>query len=38
VLFAAYLGLKIIKAALDASYHGFMSIFGFAAGGFTRFW
>ncbi|MEV5838838.1 hypothetical protein [Nocardia sp. NPDC052112] len=33
-LFAAYLGLKIIKAALDAIYHGFMSIFGFAAGGF----
>ncbi|WP_433522617.1 hypothetical protein ACQPZ2_36800 [Nocardia pseudovaccinii] len=34
LLFAVYLGLKIIKAALDAIYHGFMSIFGFAAGGF----
>ncbi|WP_156055808.1 hypothetical protein [Nocardia sp. NRRL WC-3656] len=34
LLFAVYLSLKIIKAALDTIYHGFMSIFGFAAGGF----
>ncbi|WP_159849557.1 hypothetical protein [Nocardia sp. CY41] len=33
--FAMYLGLKVIKAALDTIYHGFMSIFGFAAGGFV---
>lgn len=35
LLFAVYLSLKIIKAALDTIYHGFMSIFGFAAGGFV---
>ncbi len=35
LLFAMYLGLKVIKAALDTIYHGFMSIFGFAAGGFV---
>lgn len=35
LLFAAYLGVKVIKAALDAIYHGFMAIFGFAAGGFV---
>ncbi|MFI5539511.1 hypothetical protein ACIA5H_24310 [Nocardia sp. NPDC051900] len=33
--FAMYLGMKVIKAALDTIYHGFMSIFGFAAGGFV---
>ncbi|WP_454198816.1 hypothetical protein [Nocardia sp. Marseille-Q1738] len=33
--FGVYLGLKIIWAALDSVYHGFMSIFGFAAGGFV---
>ncbi|MBO0852922.1 MAG: hypothetical protein J2P18_04065, partial [Nocardia sp.] len=35
LLFAAYLGVKVIKAALDSIYHGFLSIFGFAAGGFV---
>ncbi|NKY59814.1 hypothetical protein [Nocardia flavorosea] len=35
MLFAVYLGLKVTKAALDAIYHGFMAIFGFAAGGFV---
>ncbi|WP_280458126.1 hypothetical protein [Nocardia carnea] len=34
MLFAVYLGLKVTKAALDTIYHGFMAIFGFAAGGF----
>lgn len=34
MLFAVYLGLKVTKAALDTIYHGFMTIFGFAAGGF----
>jgi hypothetical protein len=34
LLFAAVLAIKIIKAALDTIYHGLMSIFGFAAGGF----
>ncbi|WP_306360008.1 hypothetical protein [Nocardia sp. CC227C] len=33
--FAAYLGLQIIRSALDAVYQGFMAIFGFAAGGFV---
>lgn len=33
--FAMYLGIKVIKAALDTIYHGIMSIFGFAAGGFV---
>lgn len=32
--FSAYLALKVIKVALDAIYHGFMAVFGFAAGGF----
>lgn len=35
LLFAVYLGIKVMKAALDTIYHGFMSIFGFAAGGFV---
>lgn len=35
LLFAAALALKIIKSALDTIYHGLMSIFGFAAGGFV---
>ncbi|MBF6163537.1 hypothetical protein IU486_01970 [Streptomyces gardneri] len=35
LIFAMYLGLKVIKAALDTIYHGIMSIFGFAAGGFV---
>ncbi|WP_280382526.1 hypothetical protein [Nocardia wallacei] len=33
--FGGYLGIKIIWAALDAIYHGFMALFGFAAGGFV---
>ncbi|MFI5541851.1 hypothetical protein ACIA5H_36325 [Nocardia sp. NPDC051900] len=33
--FAVMLGIRVIKAALDTIYHGFMSIFGFAAGGFV---
>ncbi|MBF6082939.1 hypothetical protein IU485_16375 [Nocardia cyriacigeorgica] len=32
--FAASLSIRIIWAALDAIYHGFMMIFGLAAGGF----
>ncbi|WP_280367198.1 hypothetical protein [Nocardia wallacei] len=35
LLFGAVLALKIIKSALDTIYHGMMSIFGFAAGGFV---
>ncbi|WP_330228912.1 hypothetical protein OHA40_22790 [Nocardia sp. NBC_00508] len=35
LIFAMYLGIKVIKAALDTIYHGIMSIFGFAAGGFV---
>ncbi|WP_040834064.1 hypothetical protein [Nocardia brevicatena] len=35
LLFAVVLGIKVIKAALDTVYHGFMAIFGFAAGGFV---
>ncbi|MFE7798665.1 hypothetical protein [Nocardia sp. NPDC057440] len=35
LLFSAYLAIKVVKTALDAIYHGFMSIFGFAAGGFV---
>ncbi len=35
LVFAVYLGFKVIKAALDAIYHGFMAIFGFASGGFV---
>ncbi len=32
--FSMYLAIRIIGAALDAVYHGFMGIFGFVAGGF----
>ncbi|MEV6322517.1 hypothetical protein AB0M45_15180 [Nocardia sp. NPDC051787] len=35
LLFGAYLAIKIIWAALDSIYHGFMAILGFAAGGFV---
>jgi hypothetical protein len=35
LVFAAVLGVRVIKAALDTIYHGFMSTFGFAAGGFV---
>jgi hypothetical protein len=35
LLFAAVLAIKVIKSALDTIYHGLMSIFGFAAGGFV---
>ncbi|WP_040775577.1 hypothetical protein [Nocardia pneumoniae] len=35
LLFAVYLAIKIIWAALDTIYYGFMTIFGFAAGGFV---
>ncbi|WP_189094595.1 hypothetical protein [Nocardia jinanensis] len=35
LLFAIYLSLKVMKAAMNTIYHGFMSIFGFAAGGFV---
>ncbi|MDO3648248.1 hypothetical protein [Nocardia mangyaensis] len=35
LVFALYLSIKVIKSALDAIYHGFMAIFGFAAGGFV---
>lgn len=35
LVFAAYLSLKIIWAALDAIYYGFMTIVGFAAGGYV---
>ncbi|MEV0297667.1 hypothetical protein [Nocardia sp. NPDC050710] len=35
LVFAAYLATKIISRALHAVYHGLMSIFGFAAGGFV---
>ncbi|MGO4617694.1 hypothetical protein AB4305_27745 [Nocardia sp. 2YAB30] len=33
--FGVSLGVKIIRAALDCSYHAFLAIFGFAAGGFV---
>lgn len=33
--FGAVLAIKVIRAALDTIYHGLMSIFGFAAGGFV---
>ncbi len=33
--FGAVLALKVMRAALDTVYHGLMSIFGFAAGGFV---
>ncbi|GAB2452390.1 hypothetical protein GCM10027262_76990 [Nocardia tengchongensis] len=32
--FAAVLSLRIVRSGLDSVYHGLMSIFGFAAGGF----
>ncbi|MBF6175224.1 hypothetical protein [Nocardia blacklockiae] len=35
LLFGAVLALKVIRSALDTVYHGLMSIFGFAAGGFV---
>ncbi|WP_459549671.1 hypothetical protein [Nocardia sp. X0981] len=35
LLFAIYLALKVVKAAMNTIYHGFMAIFGFAAGGFV---
>ncbi|WP_153338906.1 hypothetical protein [Nocardia aurantia] len=35
LLFGATLAIKVIWAALDTIYHGLMSIFGFAAGGFV---
>ncbi|MEU2034212.1 hypothetical protein [Nocardia amamiensis] len=35
LLFAVYLAIKVIWAALDTIYYGFMTIFGFAAGGFV---
>jgi hypothetical protein len=34
LIFAAYLSIKIFLATLSAFYHGFLAIFGFAAGGF----
>ncbi|MBB5918466.1 hypothetical protein BJY24_007378 [Nocardia transvalensis] len=33
--FGAVLAVKVIRTALDTIYHGLMSIFGFAAGGFV---
>ncbi|WP_280474623.1 hypothetical protein [Nocardia asiatica] len=35
LVFAAYLSIRVMKAAMDAIYHCFMAIFGFAAGGFV---
>ncbi|WP_433602230.1 hypothetical protein ACQPXH_11170 [Nocardia sp. CA-135953] len=35
LLFGAYLAIKVIWAGLDSIYYGFMTIFGFAAGGFV---
>lgn len=35
LLFGAYLAIKVIWAALDSIYYGFLTIFGFAAGGFV---
>ncbi|MFI5719624.1 hypothetical protein [Nocardia sp. NPDC051750] len=34
LLFAVILAVRLIKAALDTIYQGFMAVFGFAAGGF----
>lgn len=34
MMFAVVLAIRIIRAALDSIYHGFLTIFGFAAGGF----
>ncbi|MEV6072946.1 hypothetical protein AB0L82_40920 [Nocardia sp. NPDC052001] len=33
--FGAVLAVKIVRSALDSVYHGFLAIFGFAAGGFV---
>ncbi|MEV6137041.1 hypothetical protein AB0L63_13485 [Nocardia sp. NPDC051990] len=35
LVFGAVLAIKVIWAALDSIYYGFMTIFGFAAGGFV---
>ncbi len=35
LLWAAYLAIRIIWSAFDAIYHGFLTIFGFAAGGYV---
>ncbi|MEV0032786.1 hypothetical protein [Nocardia sp. NPDC050793] len=35
LLFGLYLAMKVLEAALNAVYHSFMGIFGFAAGGFV---
>ncbi|WP_433726721.1 hypothetical protein ACQP0C_34035 [Nocardia sp. CA-129566] len=35
LIFGAVLAIKVMRAALDTIYHGLMSIFGFAAGGFV---
>jgi hypothetical protein len=35
VWFAIKLGMRVIRAAMNSVYHGFMSIFGFAAGGYV---
>ncbi|MDE1675445.1 hypothetical protein [Nocardia gipuzkoensis] len=35
LVFAMFLAVKVMKAAMDAVYHCFMTIFGFAAGGFV---
>ncbi|PPJ00672.1 hypothetical protein C5E46_02385 [Nocardia nova] len=34
ILFGVYMALKIMRTAFDAIYYAFMTIFGFAAGGF----
>ncbi|WP_459548025.1 hypothetical protein [Nocardia sp. X0981] len=35
LLFAVLLSARLMRAVLDAVYHGFLAIFGFAAGGFV---
>lgn len=35
LLFAVVLSTRLMRAVLDAVYHGFLAIFGFAAGGFV---
>ncbi|MFI6313413.1 hypothetical protein ACIBEK_25210 [Nocardia fusca] len=35
LVFAAYLAGLVLRCALDAIYHGFLTIFGFAAGGYV---
>ncbi|WP_169811175.1 hypothetical protein [Nocardia amamiensis] len=35
LVFGVFLAVKVMKAAMDAVYHCFMTIFGFAAGGFV---